>query len=226
MRNTLHMKTACNLALLVLMMSAISGYGFSQTTFTKKAPETTTQNLTRGVIGPVSSNSSWANYSVLNGVPGSSIFPITSTSTVFYFGFTAGTEADISNMVVYTTARGSLAVTAVTPVKLGGVSNPSIQLTNTSVCPVQPVSTTNPCIVRFDPTTLTLSPASDYYLMVFFTNDSNNSAIGAAQPIGAGYTSLVGNYFGSTDYTHLTVGQSLPGGGDRGPDFLMYVMNN
>jgi hypothetical protein len=226
MRNTLHMKTVCSLALLMLMMSAISVYGFSQTTFTKKAPETTTQNLTRGVIGPVSSNSSWANYSVLNGVPGSSIFPITSTSTVFYFGFTAGTEADISNMVVYTTARGSLTVTAVTPVKLGGISNPSVQLTNTSVCPVQPVSATNACIVRFDPTTLTLSPASDYYFMVFFTNDSNNSAIGAAQPINAAYTSLVGNYFGGTDYTHLTVGQSLPGGGNRSPDFLMYVMNN
>ena len=56
----------------MLMMSAISVYGFSQTTFTKKAPETTTQNLTRGVIGQVSSNSSWANFSVLNGVPGSS----------------------------------------------------------------------------------------------------------------------------------------------------------
>jgi hypothetical protein len=80
--------------------------------------------------------------------------------------------------------------------------------------------------VRFDPTTLTLSPASDYYFMVFFTNDSNNSAIGAAQPISAAYTSLVGNYFSGTDYTHLTVGQSLPGGGNRSPDFLMYVMNN
>jgi hypothetical protein len=220
------MKTACNLFILMLMMSAISVSGFSQTTSTKKAPETTTQNLTRGVIGPVSSNSSWAGYSVLNGVPGSAIFPITSTSTVFYFGFTAGTEADISNMVVYTTARGSLTVTAVTPVTLAGASNPSIQLTNTSVCPVQPLSQTNPCIVRFDPTTLTLSPASDYYFMAFFTNDSNNSAIGAAQPISPAYTSLVGNYFGGTDYTHLTVGQSLPGGGNRAPDFLMYVMNN
>jgi hypothetical protein len=226
MRNNVHMKSACNLVVLMLMMSAMSVYGFSQATVVKKSPETTTQNLTRGVIGPVSSNSSWANYSVLNGVPGSAVFPITSTTTVFYFGFTAGTEADISNMVVYTTARGSLTVTAATPVKLGGVSNPSIQLTNTSVCPVQPVSATNPCIVRFDPTTLTLSPASDYYFMVFFANDSNNSAIGGAQPISAAYTSLVGNYFSGTDYTHLTVGQSLPGGGNRSPDFLMYVMNN
>src|SRR5580692_2992013 len=137
MRNNVHMKSACNLVVLMLMMSAMSVYGFSQATVVKKSPETTTQNLTRGVIGPVSSNSSWANYSVLNGVPGSAVFPITSTTTVFYFGFTAGTEADISNMVVYTTARGSLTVTAATPVKLGGVSNPSIQLTNTSVCPVQ-----------------------------------------------------------------------------------------
>jgi hypothetical protein len=226
MRNTLRMKTAFSVALLMLMMSAISGYGFSQTTSTKKSPETATQNLVRGVIGPISSNNGWANYSVLNGVPGSAIFPITSSTTVFYLGFTAGTEADISNMVVYTTARGSLTVTAATPVKLGGVSNPSIQLTNTSVCPVQPVSATNPCVVRLDPTTLTMSPASDYYLMFFMTNDSNNSAIGAAQPLSAAYTSLVGNYFGGTDYTHLTVGQSLPGGGNRAPDFLLYVMTN
>jgi len=224
MRNTLYMKIVCNLAMLMLMMSAVSVYGFSQTASTKKSPATTTQNLVRGVIGPVGGNSSWANYTVMNLVPGSGLFPITSSTSVFYWGFTAGTEADIGNMVVYTTARGSAVITAVTPVTLGGVSNPSIILSNIAVCPVAP-STTTPCIVRFDPTAITFSPANDYYLMVFYTNDANNSGLSATQA-GTLQSSLSGNYFGGTDYTRLTAGQSVPGTGDRGPVFLMYVMNN
>jgi hypothetical protein len=217
------MKPFYKIATLTLMMCIVSGFAFSQSAV-KQKPATTTQNLVRGVIGPVGSNNSWANYTVMNIIPGSGLFPITSTTSVFYWGFTAGTEADIANMVVYTTARGSAVITAVTPVTLGGISNPSIILSNTSVCPVAP-STTTPCIVRFDPTTITLSPANDYYLMVFYTNDSNNSALGATQP-GNLQSSLSGNYFGGTDYTRLTVGQSVPGTGDRGPVFLMYVMND
>jgi len=219
------MKTVYKFAALTLVIFAVSAYGVSQTNSTKTKPSTTvTQNLVRGVIGPVGSNSSWSNYSLLNLIPGSGLFPITSTTTVFYFGFTAGTESDISNMVVYTTARGSLTVTAVTPVKLGGVSNPSIMLSNTSVCPVAP-STTTPCIVRFDPTTLTLSPANDYYFTVFFTNDTNNQSIGAASP-NQNQSSLASAYYGGTDYTHIAAGSSLPGTANRGASFLMYVMNN
>ena len=218
------MKTVCKFATLTLMMLAVTVYGFSQAPVAQKPATTTTKNLVRGVIGPAGSNSEWSNYSVFNLVPGSALFPITSSTTVFYFGFTGGTEADIDNMVVYTTPRGSLTISAVTPVTLGGVSNPSIQLSSTSVCPVAPSSTT-PCIVRFDPTTLTLSPANDYYFAVYFSNDTNNSNIAGTQP-SASQTSLLGTYFGGTDYTHLTVGQSIPGAANRSPAFLMYVMNN
>jgi hypothetical protein len=218
------MKTVCKIAPLTLILFAVSVYGFSQMALPPK-PAVTTQNLVRGVSGPVGSNNSWANYSVFNVVPGSALFPITSSTTVFYLGFTAGTEADIGNMVVYTTPRGSLTISAVTPVTSGGVSNPSIQLSSTSVCPTQPLSSTNPCIVRFDPTTLTLSPASDYYLAVYFSNDTNNSGIGATQP-GASQSSLNCFYIGGADDTHLTVGKSVPGPGNRAPNFLMYVMNN
>jgi hypothetical protein len=217
------MKTVCKFATLTLMMLAITMCSFAQKMNAPK-PDTTTQNLVRGVIGPAGSNSSWADYSVFNLVPGSALYPITSSTTVFYFGYTGGTEADIGNMVVYTTARGGLTITAVTPVKLGGISNPSIMLGNTSVCPVAPSQTT-PCIVRFDPTTLTLSPANDYYFAVFYTNDSNNSGISGTQP-GTSQTSLSGTYLGGTDYTHLTVGQSIPSVTTRSPSFLMYVMNN
>jgi hypothetical protein len=217
------MKSICKFAMLAISMFAISIFGFSQTS-TRPKPEVTTQNLVRGVFGPVGSDSSWANYSVFNIIPGSALFPITSTTTVFSLGFTAGTEADISNMVVYTTARGSLTITAVTPVKLGGISDPSIHLSSTSVCPTAP-STTTPCIVKLDSTTLTLSPASDYYLTIFFTNNTNNSAISATQP-NAGQSSLACFFIGGTDYTHLAVGGTIPGTGNRNPNFLMYVTNN
>jgi hypothetical protein len=216
------MKNVCKIATLTLMMLAVTVFGFSQKSLSPK-PLTATQNLARGVIGPAGSNSGWANYTVVNLIPGSGLFPITSSTTVFYYGFTGGTEADITNMVVYTTARGSLTITAVTPVKLGGVSNPSIQLSNTSVCPVAP-SNTAPCIVRFDPTTLTMSPASDYYFAVYFTNDTNNSGISGTYP-SRYQSSLAGTYFGG-NYTTLTVGQSLPSAANVGPVFLMYVMNN
>ena len=217
------MKNVCKFTTLTLMMFAVTVYGFSQTSMAEK-PATTIQNLVRGVLGPAGTNAGWSNYSVFNLVPGSAVFPITSSTTVFYFGFTAGTQADIGNMVVYTTPRGSLTISAVTPVTLGGVSNPSILLSNTSVCPVAPSQTT-PCIVRFDPTALSLSPASDYYFAVYYPNNSNNSSIAGTQPNNPP-RSLVGTYFGGTDFTHLTVGQSIPGVPNRGPSFLMYVMNN
>jgi hypothetical protein len=216
------MKTVGKFVTLILLMFVFSLYGFSQTKTSVQKPETTTQNLVRGVIGPVGNSASWQNYTVVNLVPGSGLFPITSSTTVFYYGFTAGTEADISNMVVYTTPHGSLTISAVTPVTLGGISHPSIVFS--SACPVTPSSAT-PCIVRFDPTTLTMSPTSDYYFAVYFTsNDNNNATLGgaAANPP---QTSLAGTYFGG-NYTTLTVGESVPGRTYGGPIFLMYVMNN
>lgn len=183
-----------------------------------------TVNLARGVTGAVSSNTNWANYSILNLIPGSALYPTTSPTTVFYLGFTAGTTADIGNMVVYTTARGSAKITAVSSVAYGGTSAPSIKLGNTSVCAVAP-SAAAPCVVRFDPTTLSMSPTSDYYFVVFFKNDTNNGAVGAAES-SAGESSFVGQFFGGTDYTRLKVGQSIPSIPAGSVNFLMYVMND
>jgi hypothetical protein len=215
------MKTVCKIAMLIFLMVVVSAYGFSQKS--GRTPTTPAQNLVRGVIGPPGTNSSWSNYSVFNLVPGSALFPITSSNTVFYFGFTGGTQADIGNMVVYTTPRGSLTISAVTPVKLGGVSNPSIVLSNPSVCPVAPSSTT-PCIVRFDPAAISLSPASDYYFVVYFTSDTNNSGIAGTQA-GVNQSSLAGRY-STGDDTNLPVGGSIAVAANGGPVFLMYVMNN
>jgi len=219
------MKTVFKFATLTFMMLAVTMYGFSQNV---KSQVTTAQNLVRGVIGPVGSNSSWSGYSLLNLIPGAALIPITSPNTVFYLGFTGGSKADISNMVLYTTARGSLTITAVTPVTYGGVSNPSINLASTSVCPVQPLSAADPCIVRFDPLALALSALNDNYLVVYFTaSDVNNEGIAATQPV-IQQSSLEGWYIGgNVDETQLTVGQSIPSGNSgRQPYFLMYVMSD
>ncbi|HEY4843468.1 MAG TPA: hypothetical protein VIH78_15985 [Terriglobales bacterium] len=212
------MKTIFKLATLTLMIFAVSGYGFSAS----KA-----ENLVRGIIGPVSSNVSWSGYTVIAQVPGAGLIPVTSTTTVFYLGFTAGAEADVSNMVLYTTARGSSTITAVTPVTLGGISNPMIDLASATVCPVIEISSFNPCIVRLDPTKITLSALSDYYLAVFFTaSDSNNSSIGLTEPQFQ-QSSLRGTYI-SGDETRLTVGATIPSSLSFSgqPYSLMYVMTN
>lgn len=209
----------------LLLMFALAASGFSQRH--SKQPAAAAQNLIRGVFTPFNTSNSWANYSLIDEIPGSGLFPITSSTTVLYLAFTAGSEADITNMVLYTTARASKTITAVTPVKLGGISNPSIILSNTSVCPVQPLSSTNPCVVRLDPTAITLSPGSDYYLSVYFTNNGNNQGIGGIVPSTLYGVGLSGEFIGGTDETHLAVGQSVPGSTNGGyPYFLMAVMTN
>jgi len=184
-------------------------------------------NLVAGVGGPVSSSNQWSNYSALNLIAGAFIFPAVSQvkTTVLYIGFTAGTEADIGNMVLYTTKRGGSKITAVTPVKLKGVTNPTISLTNKKVCPTQPISTTNPCVVRLDPITLTPSTLNDYYFVTYFSTNTNNETLGAANALYP-ITSLTGWYLGN-DQTQLTVGKSIPSGySGSHPFFLLYVMSN
>lgn len=209
-------------ATLLLTLLALAAYGFSEE-IAKRPSTTPTQNLVRGVSGPVAGNNSWSNYTLFGVIPGSALFPISSATTVLSYGFTAGSEADITNMVLYTTARGSTTITAVTPVKLGGISNPSIDLASTSVCPTAP-SVSVPCIVKFDSLNLTLSPANDYYFAVYFTSDSNNAALGATDPALA-QSSLWGWYAGG-NVTTLTVGNSIAVGSHGAPYFFMYVTNN
>jgi len=184
------------------------------------------ENLVRGIIGPVGSNTSWSGYSAVSKIPGAGLIPVTSETTVFYLGFTAGTRADIKNMVLYTTARGGSTITAVTPVKLGGVSDPSIDLASPSVCPVVEISTYNPCIVRLDPTSITLSALNDYYLVVYFTSgDSNNESVGVTQPIFS-QTSLTGSDQAADD-SRLTVRDAIPNLSYSSASFLlMYVMTD
>src|SRR5580692_6830758 len=211
----------------MLLTLAIAFASLGNTTVAQQRPATAPINLVAGVGGPVSTSSQWANYSALNLIAGAFIFPAVATvkTTVLYIGFTAGTEADIGNMVLYTTKRGNTKITAATPVKLKGVSDPIISLTNKKVCPNQPISVTNPCVVRLDTMTLNLSTLSDYYFVMFLSTSNNNATLGAANaqyPI----TSLTGWYL-SGDQTRLTVGSSIPSGySGSHPYFLLYVMSN
>ncbi|MFY9643618.1 MAG: hypothetical protein WAK29_00470 [Terriglobales bacterium] len=216
------MKTIFKFATLTLMLFAVSLYGVSQ----KSAAAAKAENLERGIIGPVNSNNSWSGYSLLDLIPGAGLIPVTTAQTVFYLGFTAGAQVDISNITLYTTARGNSTITAVTPVTLGGVSNPSIDLASVSVCPVVEISTYNPCVIRLDPTKITLSALNDYYLVVYFTaSDPNNSAIGLTSPLFQ-QTSLRGSYQ-TGDESHISVGGSIPTlSFANAPYGLLYVMTN
>ena len=199
----------------------------ANTSVAQQRPAAAPINLVAGVGGPVSSSNQWENYSALNLIAGAFIFPAVSgvKTTVLYIGFTGGTEADIGNMVLYTTKRGNYKISAVTPVKLKGVSNPIISLTNKKVCPTQPLSVTNPCVIRLDPIKLTPTTLSDYYFVMYLGSNSNNESVGAANaqyPI----TSLTGWYL-TGDQTQLGVGSSIPSGyTGTHPYFLLYVMNN
>src|SRR5580700_4035085 len=169
-------------AMPALLMSVIAIAFLANTAVAQQRPAVPPINLVAGVGGPVSSSNQWSDYSALNLIAGAFIFPAVSSvkTTVLYIGFTAGTEADIGNMVLYSTKRGNYKITAVTPVKLKGVSDPIISLTNKKVCPKQPISVANPCVVRLDPITLTPSTSSDYYFGVYDADDANNASVGAA----------------------------------------------
>src|SRR5580658_3456003 len=217
------MKTIFKFATLTLTLT-IMMFAVSVSSFAAAAKA---ENLVRGIIGPVASNTSWSGYSTMALIPGAGLIPITSTKAVFYLGFTAGSEADINNMVLYTTARGSSTITASTPVTLGGISNPSIDLASATVCPVVEISDFNPCIVRLDPTTITLSALNDYYLVVYFTaSDSNDEALGVTAPSWT-QTSLRGTYISGNE-TQLSVGGSIPStlSFTNQPYLLMYVMTD
>jgi hypothetical protein len=184
------------------------------------------ENLEIGILGPVGSNANWSGWSEVSLIPGAGLMPITSTKTTFYLGFTGGSQADIQNMVLYTTQRGKSKITAVTHVTLDGVSDPTIDLASATICPGGAISAQNPCIVRLDPTTITLSALNDYYLVVYFTsNNSHNASLSVTEP-SAAQTSLRGSDE-ETDYSRLAVGGSIPNlSYGNPPDLLMYVMSD
>lgn len=212
------MKDFRKLTILVLALCVIA------TTAVAQAPGTVLSNLVAGVGPMAGGNTNWAGISELTLIPGSAMFPVKSTSTVLYIGFYGGSTVDIGNMVLYKTSRSSTTVVSAKKVTLGGVANPSINLTSTSVCPVQPVSITNPCIIKLDPIKGALSIVNDYYFTMFFTNDSNNTNV---LTIGNMYTQgALSGYTVVGDETRIKKNGALPPGYVSGaPYFVMYVAN-
>ena len=183
----------------------------------------TLENIVAGVF-TTASNTNWAGFSSVNLIAGTSVMPTTSTQTVLYIAFTGGTNADLGNMVLYTTtARSAYTVNAVTKVTFKGAANPSFNLTNTSICPTQPVSATNPCIIKLDPINLVLSTVVDYYFVAYFVNDSNNETLAAASPALSHITTLTG-FVDNKDDTGIAVGGTLPTTNSGKPTVLVSVM--
>jgi hypothetical protein len=214
------MKTFYKLATLSLIM-VLAASAFAQ----EQALVTALANLTEGQeIIASSGNPSWDGLSEFVLIPGASLMGA-STTTALYLGFTGGSQADIGNMVLYKVPRNGSTVLAVTKVTLGAISNPMINLTSTSVCPTQPVSATNPCIVRLDTVKTALSPLYDYYFTIYFTLDLNNEHIS-----GLGQTSFDGSLSGwylYGDQTRIGVKGALPTNenSDQPPFFLAYITN-
>ena len=211
------MKTFGKFATLALAVAVISASAMAQ------APATTLTNLIDG-SEELNSSGSWGGYSSLTLIPGAGLFGVTSTQTVLTIVFTAGSTVDVGNMILYTSARGSSTITGTKKVTLGGISNPSINLTSTSVCPVQPVSTANPCYVKLDPIKGSLVVTDDYTFTIYFLNDSNNATME-----GAGTGPVQGSLSAwavSGDQTRIKKKGTLPSGNaGEGPPFLMYVTN-
>jgi hypothetical protein len=196
----------------VLLSIFLSVAAFAQT------PTTPPFNLVEG-IGPVSTTASWSGYSAISVVAGPGVLSKVSTTTAFYVGFTAGTTAVVSDMVLYKTAARSSKILSVTPVKLGGVTNPTINISSKTVCPTQPVSTTSPCIVRLDPLTLTLSSKDDYYLVLHFGAGTDISSTH-----GQFSTTALSGWYEAADETQLKVGQSIPIGNGGSPAYFLFAV--
>jgi hypothetical protein len=61
------------------------------------------QNLLPGIGRLLQSSgaSNWSGLSILENIPGTSLYPVTSATTVLYIGFVAGTQVDIGNYRQY-----------------------------------------------------------------------------------------------------------------------------
>ncbi len=216
------MKTLCRLTAAALMMFLMTAFAVAQAPAAEEPPAAPLTNLTEGLGSLASSSPNWAGYSELVLIPGSSFFPVKSTKTYIALAFTGGSMVDINNMVLYKTGRSAITNLGVKKVTYGGVSNPSINLASSSVCPVPP-SPTTPCIIKLDPVKGALSTVNDYYFAVYFTSDSNNSSVASGRSSDQGALS---GFFIQGDETRIKKKGALPtGNSGNSPDFVAYITN-
>jgi len=180
---------------------------------------TTTQNLVRGVFGPVGNNTNWSNYTVVNLVPFGALPDHQHNHRLLLdsrlepngrrqYGCLHDSARQLDHQRGYTRyARRHL--------------QSSIVLSNVFVCPVAP-STTTPCIVRFDPRRSHF--AGERLLLCGGFRERHQQYDHRWCTANPPQSSLRELLWG--DQTRLTVGQSIPGHTYGGTTFLMYVMNN
>ena len=191
------MKNIFKIGLVVLFSFAIA----------MPSPAQTAQNLVAGV-GPVTSGVTiWNGVSVTSLISGNALFPASGNQTVLSLGFTGGGSLDIGNMVLYKTNRNSYKVVDVIPVTYKGLSSNSILL-DVSNCPVLPISTLFPCVVRLDPISLKLSPLYDYYFVMYLPDTFPNLTVTATSSLFSKTTILGG--FAFSDQTTFVKGDALP----------------
>jgi hypothetical protein len=214
------MKSICKIVWMSLILCCVAASAIAQ----EEAPPAALTNLTDGAGSITGGAGSWGGFTALSTIPGAGLFTASAKTTSLYIGFTGGNTVDVGNLVLYKTNRSSSNVISAKKVTLGGVANPTINLTSTSVCPVQPVSLANPCIIRLDPVKGALSTLSDYTFAIYLPNDSNNSSVQSAGRSSA-QGSLSG-WYASGDQTKIKKNKPLPSGNSGGaPYFLLYVNN-
>ncbi len=220
------MKAFYKLATLTLTMMVLAASVIAQEAQEAVPAVVALANLTEGQGTITSSgNPSWDGFSQFVLIPGASLMGASSSTTAFYIGFTGGSEADIGNMVLYKVPRNGSTVLSAAKLTLGATSSPSIILTNTSVCPTQPVSVTHPCIVRLDTVKMALSPLYDYYFTIYFTLDTNNETISGVGRTGS--PGALSGWYLYGDQTRIGAKGALPTNenSDQAPFFLAYVTN-
>jgi hypothetical protein len=191
----------------------------------KAAPLTTVlSNLTEGAAGTPGNNVDWEGWSEIDEIPGASLFGVDSTDSYFTIGFSAGSTVNITSMVVYTTARANNVVTKVTKLNYLGKANPSIDLTSTTNCPNQPVSATNPCLIKLTKAAVEMVASNDYYFAIYFTSDSENNTMRGAG--GSNQSGALTGWQIDGDDGLIPVGGTIPvGDAGAAPLFLMYLTN-
>jgi hypothetical protein len=216
------MITVRKIAICILAMAAIVAYSAAQS-----GQATVLSNMTEGQGYLPGNSSQWDGWSEIDLIPGGALFDVSTKTIVLTLGFSGGSTANIENMVLYTTARATNVVTNITKVTLDKKANPIIDLASSTTCPVQPVSTTNPCFVKLDPTKVTLSTLDDYYFVVYFTSDSSNETMRGA---GSGASSVAQGALSGWqidgDDSRIPLQGFIPEGyNGSAPVFLSYVTN-
>lgn len=158
-----------------------------------------------------SGNTGWNNWSTITLLPGNSLLPVTnltgSPGTKIRFGFVGGTTADITNMVLYVTAQYTHVVQSSIQLTYQSQTFPiSIPITSGS-------SQQAPTIVTLDSiplSTLTFDDAHDYFIVVYFTNDTANQSVSLIQSGQAFNASMLSVGVQGVDETGLTTGQTVP----------------